>query len=306
MSKLKEKIVSTIFVFPFLLHTIIFVLYPTINTIVLSFKEDYNLLSDSFSGYGVKNYIQIFEDKYFVQSVSNTVIYTIIVVPVVLILAVIIACMLNDNIKGIIFFQTAFFMPLVTATTAVSYAWRLIFNSQYGILNSMLFAWGIDVVQWLSNPRYSMCVLIVCGIWSMLPFSVLILLSTLQSINKDFYVAASVDGANCIKIFFKITLPAIHQNVILLGILNAISAFKVFDELFTLFSGKPGPSYNMYTLVYYMYEQMQTYSAGSYGRAAATAMVLFVLLLGMSILVNLFRKSIKLRKRIENEERKNV
>lgn len=297
MRKIKERLISLIFAFPFLLHTTIFVLYPTWNTIVLSFKENYSLLSDSFSGYGIGNYIQIFDDKYFAQSIRNTVIYTIITVPVVLFLALVMACMLNNNIRCIKLFQTSFFMPLVTATTAISYSWRLIFNSQYGVLNSMYSFLGIETVQWLFNPKYSMCVLIICGIWNMLPFSVLILLSALQGINKDYYVAASLDGANSFKVFFKITLPAIYQSVVLLGILNIISAFKVFDELFTLFSGKPGPSYNMYTLVYYMYEQMQTQSRGAYGRAAAAAIVLFLILLCISVGSILLKNSIKQRKK---------
>lgn len=291
MKDLKQKIVAVLFFLPFLVHVTIFVLYPAYNTVILSFKEDYSLLSRNYSGFGLENYVDIFKDKYFLQSITNTVLYTIITVPITIFLALLIASLLNQKLKFAGVFQTAFFLPMVTASTAVSYAWRLIFNSQYGVANSFIKIFGITPKPWLTASEYSLIVLIICGVWNMLPFSILTILSTLQGINEKYYQAASIDGASGFRMFNKITLPAIAPSVLLLGILNTISAFRVFDELFTLFSGKPGPNYNMYTLVYYMYEQMQTFSVGSYGRAAASAMILFFVLLCLSIIAFLLRIS---------------
>lgn len=301
MKRIKPYIRDVMIVLPFLLHTIIFTLYPAINTFVLSFKEDYRLLSDKYSSLGLGNYSEIFQDKYFTQSLTNTLLYTIIVVPIVLILSTIIANLLNQNIKFISAFQTAFFLPLVTASTAVSYSWRLIFNSQYGILNRLLISFDISPVPWLTDAHYSLFVLVVCGIWNMLPFSILTLLSALQSINKEYYLAASIDGAKSLFTFRKITFPAIKKSIILLGVLHTISAFRVFDELFPLFSGKPGPSYNMYTLVYYMYEHMQSLAVGAYSKAAAAAVILFLMLLGLSIVLYLLRIPRKKKGELSNE-----
>lgn len=288
----KNKILSLLLIAPFLIHIAVFTIYPLFNTIILSFKENYSILSDSYSNLGFENYIDIFADKYFLQSIGNTILYAVIVVPITTILSIILAMALNKKLPLYSVFQTIYFLPMVTAATAVSYSWRLIFNSQYGIINSIIVSLGGTPIQWLTSSQYSIVVLSICGIWNMLPFSTLTILSTLQGINKNLYTAASVDGANSILIFRKITFPAIAPSVFLLAILNTISAFRVFDTLFPLFSGRPGPSYNMYTLVYYIYDQMQSFSKGAYGRAAAAAIVLFILLLSLSLIVILVRKSI--------------
>lgn len=275
---------AVLYILPLLIHTAIFTVYPAVTTFVLSFKEDYSLLSDKFSKFGLENYRDIFLDAYFSKSIYNTVAYAIAVVPSTIIIATTLAVLLNKKLRFSSLFQTAFFLPMVTSTTAVSYSMRLIFNSQYGILNSLLRTFGIPSIAWLTSPQYSMPVLVICGIWGLLPFSILTILSTLQGIDQRYYSAAMIDGAGQFKIFWQITFPAISRNIALLAILHTISSFRVFDELFPLFSGRPGPSYNLYTLVYYMYEQMQTYTVGAYGRAAAVAVILFLLLLGLSII----------------------
>lgn len=280
------------FFLPFLLHNIAFSFYPAINTFVLSFKEDFSLLSNKYSAIGFGNYENIFSDKYFIQSIENTFIYASCAVPISVILSVLIALFLNKKLKGTALFQTAFFLPLVTASTAVAFTWRLLFNGQYGLFNAVLDAFDLQTVAWLTSPDYSMLVLIVCGVWSLLPFSILTILSSLQAIDITYYKAASIDGASKFKTFRCVTLPFISNNILLLAILNSISSFRIFDELFALFSGKPGPTYNLYTLVYYMYEQMQTYSTGSYGKAAAAAMILFAMLLSLSIIAYFLRMSL--------------
>ena len=278
-------------ILPLLIHTVIFTVYPAINTAILSFKEDYSLLSGCYSRFGVKNYYDIFSDVFFRQSIYNTAIYAAVVVPVTVVIAVSLALLLNMKLRFFTIFQTAFFLPMVTSTTAVSYSIRLIFNSQYGILNSLLLKLGMSPAGWLTSSSFSMPVLIICGIWELLPFSILTIFSNLQGIDQRYYLAASVDGASQFKIFRQITLPAISRNIALLVVLHTISSFRVFDELFPLFSGRPGPSYNLYTLVYYMYEQMQSFTIGAYGRAAAVAIVLFLMLLCLFMVVYLLRST---------------
>lgn len=282
---------AVLYLLPLLIHTGIFTLYPAVNTVILSFKEDYSLLSGTYSGLGTKNYQDIFSDTRFFQSISNTILYASVVVPVTILLAVMLAVFLNRKLKFSALFQTAFFLPMVTSATAVSYSMRLIFNSQYGILNALLRELGIPAAAWLTSSQYSMPVLMICGIWELLPFSILTVFGSLQNIDERYYLAAAVDGASRFTVFWKITLPFISRSIALLAVLHTISSFRVFDELFPLFSGHPGPSYNLYTLVYYMYEQMNTYTVGAYSRAAAVAVVLFFLLLGLSIAVALLRST---------------
>ena len=132
-----------------------------------------------------------------------------------------------------------------------------------------------------------MAVMVVYGIWHILPFTIILLISGLQNIDENLYTVARVDGAHAKRIFFRITIPLLAPTIALVVIINSISSFKVFNELFALFKGEPGPIYNLYTVVYYLYEQMNL--KREYGRAAAAAIILFLFIL-MFTMVQLFIK----------------
>ena len=189
-------------------------------------------------------------------------------------LAIFFANLLNQKLKGSAVFQTAFFMPMVTSVTAVGLIWRLMYNQQYGIINFFLTKFGIEKIGWVTDSKWSLVALIIFGIWNILPFTIILLLSGLQNIDEMYYTAAKVDGAKSSKIFFRITVPLLSPTIFLVCIVNTISCFKVFSELFPLFNGKPGPYMNLYTVVYYIRYAM--IEKRKYGYAAAAAVVLFV------------------------------
>ena len=273
----KANIISSIeaylYLLPFLLFAIVFILYPVINVFILSFKQNYNALKGTFDFFSLDNYRKVLNDEKFISALKNTVLYVIFVVPIGTALSVLFANLLNSKIKGIAIFQTAFFMPMVTSVTAVGLVWRFMYNQQYGIINFVLSRFGIDKIGWLTDSKWSLLSLVIFGIWNILPFTIILLLSGLQNINEVYYTAARVDGAKAGKIFFRITVPLLSPSIFLVSIMNTISCFKVFNEIYPLFNGKPGPYYNLYTVVYYIRYAM--IEKRKYGYAAAASVILF-------------------------------
>lgn len=271
-----------LFLAPFLVGLIIFTVYPFINVILISFKENYNVLSGEFSRIGIKNYTDVIADPNFLNGLRNTFLYVILVVPIATVLSLLIATMLNSNIKLKGLFQTCYFLPMVTSITAVGLVWKWLYNYDYGLINYLLSLFGADPINWLNDPKYNLLALIVYGIWNMIPFTTILLLAGFQNVNPQYYTAARVDGAKDVRIFFRITLPLLAPTIGLTLIVNMISASKVFSELFPLFNGKPGSAYSLYTVVYYLYDAF--YVKWKLGRAASSAVILFVIVLILTMI----------------------
>ena len=203
-------------------------------------------------------------------------------VPAATVLAIIIAYLLNQKLRFSALFQTTYFLPMVTSITAVGLVWRWIFNRSFGVLNAILGFFGMNPVDWLQQAGNSMAVMVIFGIWSSLPFTIILLLSGLQNIDETYYTVARVDGARAFRIFRRITVPLLAPTISLVLIINSISAFKVFAEVKVLFGGYPGPVLNMYTMVYYIYDMMYEYR--ELGRAAAAAIILFLFILAFTMM----------------------
>ncbi len=280
--ELFSKIEPWLYLSPFLIFIIIFTLYPVINVFTISFKENYSYLRSTFSKLSLENYKYVLTDEKFTSGLRNTALYVLFVVPVSTAIALFFANLLNKKVKGSAIFQTAFFLPMVTSVTAVGLIWRLMYNQQYGIINWLLSKFGIEKIGWVTESRWSLLALIIFGTWNILPFTIIILLSGMQNINETYYTVARVDGAKPMRIFFRITVPLLSPTIFLVSIVNTISCFKVFSELYPLFYGKPGPYYNLYTVVYYIrYAMMEK---RKYGYAAAAAVILFLCIFIVTLL----------------------
>lgn len=277
-----SKIEPWLYLSPFLIFIIIFTLYPVINVFTISFKENYSYLRGTFKALNFENYKYVLTDDKFTSGLRNTALYVLFVVPVSTAIALFFANLLNKKVKGSAIFQTAFFLPMVTSVTAVGLIWRLMYNQQYGIINWLLSKFGIEKIGWVTESRWSLLALIIFGTWNILPFTIIILLSGMQNINETYYTVARVDGAKPMRIFFRITVPLLSPTIFLVCIVNTISCFKVFSELYPLFYGKPGPYYNLYTVVYYIrYAMMEK---RKYGYAAAAAVILFLCIFVVTLL----------------------
>ena len=277
-----SKIEPWLYLSPFLIFIIVFTLYPVINVFTISFKENYSYLRGTFKAFNFENYKYVLTDDKFTSGLKNTALYVLFVVPVSTAIALFFANLLNKKVRGSAIFQTAFFLPMVTSVTAVGLIWRLMYNQQYGIINWVLTKFGIEKIGWVTESRWSLLALIIFGTWNILPFTIIILLSGMQNINELYYTVARVDGAKPMRIFFRITVPLLSPTIFLVCIVNTISCFKVFSELYPLFYGKPGPYYNLYTVVYYIrYAMMEK---RKYGYAAAAAVILFLCIFVVTLL----------------------
>lgn len=269
------------YLLPFFIGVAIFTLYPIVRVVIMSFQERYRL-EGSFTGWGIGNYVDVINGtpgttNYFLQGLGNTFLYVMYTVPISTALAIIIAYLLNQKLRLASVFQTSYFLPMVTSITAVGLVWRWIFNREFGVLNALLGVFGVDKINWLQHASHSMTVLVIFGIWSALPFTIILLLSGLQNIDDTFYTVAKVDGARQFRIFRRITLPLLSPTIGLVLIINSISAFKVFTEVNVLFNGTPGPVSNLYTVVYYIFDMLR--EKNELGRSAAAAIILFVFIL---------------------------
>lgn len=266
-----------IYLLPFVIGLLIFTVYPIINVVLMSFKEGYKL-SGTYSGWGLANFDKVINDRLFRSAIKNTTIYVFTVVPIATCLSIITANLLNKKIKGIALFQTAYFLPMVTSSIAVGIVWKYIFNQDIGILNFILGKFGISPINWLGGSGdYNLWAVVIFGIWNMMPFTIILLLSGLQNIDPLYYTAAKVDGASSTKIFFKITLPLLSPTIFLTMIVNMISAFKMYNEIIPFWNGSAGTTgSNLYSFVYYIKEQFFQYH--KLGYAAAASILLFLII----------------------------
>lgn len=271
------------YLLPFFFGVVVFTLYPMVRVFIMAFQQRYKLTGE-FSGWGLGNFVDVLTGigTKLPQAIGNTFIYVLLTVPISTAIALVLAYLLNQKIKCRALFQTAYFLPMVTSATAVGLVWKYMFQENYGLVNWLLSLFDAGKIPWLTNSAYSMSVMVIYGIWDALPFTIILLISGLQNIDDHYYTVAKVDGARAKRIFFRITVPLLSPTIGLVLIINSISAFKVFNSVVVLFSGNPGPNNNMYTMTYYIYEQINT--SLEYGRAAAASLILFVIILIFTML----------------------
>ena len=290
----KARIEPYLYLLPFFLGIAVFTLYPVINVVLISFKEGYSYLTRGFDAWGLANYQKVLSDPKFAQAISNTIKYVLLVVPISTCISVVVAYLLSQKLRFSALFQTAYFLPMVTSITAVGLAWKLMYNKNFGIINYILSFFGIDKIPWLENAAWSIPALVIFGIWNILPFTIILLLSGLQNIDPQYYTAARVDGSGSLRIFFRITVPLLAPTIFLVCIINTISCFKVFSELYPLFNGNPGPFYNLYTVVYYIrYAMIEN---RKYGVAAAAAIILFGFIFAFTMVQRVVQSWVNARK----------
>jgi multiple sugar transport system permease protein len=229
---------------------------------------------------GLGNYAQLLGDPRFLKALRNTFFYTVVSVPLGLALALGLAAALNQQIRGIAWIRTAYFLPLVTSATAVALVWLWIY-SPTGLLNHALVALGIPPQRWISDPTLAMPSIIAMSIWQGLPANVIIFLAGLQAIPAEYYDAASVDGAGRRARFRHVTLPLLTPSIFFTGLLTLIGSFQVFDQIYVM--ANPGkPSEATITLVYFIYEN--GFRNFKMGYASAASWVLFLIVAVFTLL----------------------
>lgn len=278
---IKSTLKALLYLLPMLVISITFSIYPIIKSFIMSFYTKYDFFNDIVSAYGFDNFKFLFSDPDFHIAIKNTLIFVVGVVPLTVIISLVVALLLN-RIKWLAgFFRTVYFLPFVTSTVAVAQVWHWIYNSDYGLLNYFLGLFGVNAISWLESPKYAMLALIIMSVWKNLGFNIILFLVGLNNINERYYQAAEIDGANAWHQFTNVTIPLLSPITFLVSVNGVIGSFKVFDEIFALFNGTPGPSKSALTIVYYLYQKF--YTEWKYGIAAASGVVLFFMILLVTV-----------------------
>ena len=222
------------------------------------------------------------EQSLFIKAIWNTTYYVLLSTPITILFALLIALLLNRKLYGKTIFRTVYFIPFVTSVVAISLVWQWIFNAN-GLLNYILTQIGFSKIPWLKDQNFTIPTVAIISIWKMVGYYAIIFLAGLQNIDKTYYEAAEVDGATPFQKFQFITLPLLSPTTFFIIIVAMIGAFKVFDEIFILYVGMPGPYNNSgMTMVYYVFDMF--YVQQRMGRASAAAYVLFGIILLFTIL----------------------
>ena len=277
---IKQNFLGYLYLLPTLVITLIFVVYPLIMSFRMGFYEKYNYYTEVGTGFGLSTFKFVLSDPNFQKALLNTFLIVVIAVPVSMVIALAIALLLNSGIKASKFFQAIYFLPYVTSVIAIGIVWSWLFHSDFGYINQFLSMFGIEPIQWLNDPNMAIWALIIFNIWSGLAFKIVIFLSGLQNIDPQYYKAAQVDGTPKWKVFTRITLPLLSPTVFFLTITSVIGSFKVYNEVFALFGGKPGPANSCMTVVYYIYDMF--YGSSQVHKAAAASIILFVIILNIT------------------------
>lgn len=264
------------FLLPNIIGFTIFTFIPIVASFILSFTSWDGFGEIEFIG--MKNFVALFSDSIFKTSMFNTLIFTIVSVPVTLVLALAVAMLLNNGIKGIKIVRAAFFLPYVTAALAVAVVWQLLYHPTLGPINQFLMSIGIDnPPKWLSSTKTAMISVIIMYIWKMVGYYMIIFLAGLQGVPKQLYEAAQIDGANKVESFFHVTIPMLSPIIFFTSIIALINSFKVFTEIYALTGGGPGNATNV--LVYNIYaEAFKKYNLG-YASAQSYVLCLIIIII---------------------------
>jgi multiple sugar transport system permease protein len=269
---------SFILLLPNIIVFLVFSLIPLIATFFISFN-DWDLLTP-MQWVGLANYKELFKDDIFLKSLWNTIYFTIGSVPIGIIISLFLAVAINQRIKGIKIFRTAFFLPVIASWVAVGLMWMWMYDKQFGLLNYFFDLIGIQGPPWLSSIKWAMPSIIITSIWKGLGFNMMLFLSGLQGIPESYYEAADIDGARWFGKFAHITIPCLSHTTLFVTIISIINSFQAFDLVYLMTFG--GPARATSVLVFYLYQSAFRYFRMGY--ASAIAYIIFFMILIFSII----------------------
>lgn len=274
-SKWREALIGWSFALPFVILFAVFMAGPIVVALVSSFTDlrvtdIRNPLSVDFIG--VENYLAVLGDSRFHKAAVNTAVFVLVGVPLTMVLGLAAAVGLNQGVvKFRTVFRVGFYLPVVTSIVAIAVVWRLLLGTEVGLVNATLASFGIDGPGWLTDQRYALWSIIAMAAWRNLGFLMVIFLAGLQTIPRDLYEAAEVDGAGRWQRFRGITLPLLRPTLLFAAVITGIGYVQFFEEPYVMTGG--GPLNATLSMALYTYNQ---FGFGNYGYTAATAFVLFV------------------------------
>jgi multiple sugar transport system permease protein len=264
---------------PGFIGLLIFYIWPMLQTFYFSFTE-WGPFGDAVWT-GLANYRELFHGPEFLMALRNTLVYTVLSVSITEAIALVLAVLLNQKLRGMSVYRTLYFIPVVTMPVAIGLVWRWLYNSDYGVINYLLSLIGIEGANWLSDPDLALYAIVVVGVWSGIGYALVLFLAGLQTIPAEYYDAASVDGAGALVKFFRITLPLLSPTVFFVTVISLIDSLQVFDLIFVMISSGRSASTSpvidqTQSLVYLFYKN--TFVINEQGQGAAVVLTLFIII----------------------------
>lgn len=274
----RRTITGYLFIGPFILGVLFWVLYPALMAAWLTFQQ-WNLITPA-KFVGFDNFVTMFEDPLFWQSLKVTSIYTIFSVPLGLIFSFLLALLINTKIRGIAFFRTVYYLPSIVPAVASAVLWAWIYNTDFGLINAILSYFGIAKVAWLQETAYALPAMILMSLWG-IGQSMIIFLAGLQGIDDIYYEAAKIDGAGRWGQLIHITIPMMSSVIFFNLILGIINSFQIFTAGYLMTNGGPQNA----TLFYVLHLYRVGFQYLKMGYAAALSWVLFFIILILTLIV---------------------
>ena len=261
-------------VLPTMIGLIVLNIYPIINTIKQSFFKTGDFgRGDIFIG--VDNYVKMLSDSETWDALLATFKYAIIEVPFSIAISLVLAVLLNRKMRGRSAYRTIFFLPMVCAPAAVAMVWRWLFNSEFGLINHIF---GVKV-QWVSDPNIAIYAIAVIGVWSIIGYNMVLFISGLQEVPRDYYEAASIDGASGVRQFFSITIPLISPTIFFVCVTRIIGALQVFDLIFMVMDAGNPALQKTQSLVYLFYQSSFVERDMGYGSTIVVFLLVIIMIL---------------------------
>ncbi|MEW6580486.1 MAG: sugar ABC transporter permease [Chloroflexota bacterium] len=269
-----------LFLLPSMVVLAVFVFWPILQSVILSLQK-WRFGANKTTWVGLDNYRRLLEDPRVEGAFANTIEYTLVVVPITLFLALLLALALNERIPGRSIYRATFFLPVIASFAVVAIVWRFLLNPDIGLLAYWSREIGIPTRSWLRDARYAMPAVMIVSIWKNIGFNMVILLAGLQGIPDVYYEAAKVDGANRWQRFRHVTMPLLRPTWTFVLIISIISSFQVFDQVWVM-TPRGGPLHSTETVVTYIYYQGIELLDISY--AASIGVVLFAVVFVLTLI----------------------
>lgn len=268
----ERRLAGFLFVLPSLIFLLLFVVYPILSAFYLSFHRYDLIQAPVWDGLG--RYALLLDDQRFIKSLGNTMLFAVMTVPIGTALSLLLAVLINQPLKAIYFFRTAYYLPVVTSFVAVSFIWLWIYEPQFGIANQILETLGLPTLSWLRSPDTSMLSIALLSIWKNAGYNMIIFLAGLQGIPRYLYEASEIDGASPFQQFWRITVPMLSPTTFFVFVVYFIGALQMFTQSWILTQG--GPLDSTLTVVYLIYQNGFEYL--KMGTASAMSVILFILI----------------------------
>lgn len=272
-----------ILIAPAMIWVIVFALWPFVNTIILSFTDARPLTGGAFIG--IDNYLTIFQDPRFWDAMVNSLVYAVVCVPLLTLLPLLIALLVEKQVPGITAFRTTFYFPVIASVVVVGLIWTWLFDSS-GIINQSLEFIGVvdEPVPFLTSRWGLIFTAVSLTVWKGLGYYMVVYLAALGSVGRELHEAAAMDGASAFRRFWAVTVPGVRGAMFLVSALITVSAIRVFTELYVLSNGTGGPGGEGMSLVM-LVQQVSGGLQGRLGYSAALSVVLFFVTVGPLLLV---------------------